>query len=137
MDKLQKFEYVQSIESYLEDNQVYELLESLLKQLVINRPEKPLDFLIEKLQKSESKIYFLCLIDLTAKRIFLMGPPGTNRKETALALADHFSWQCISVGDMLRNEVSKKSEAGKVIAECFKNYRYGKWLLLFYSKFSA
>jgi len=49
MDKLQKFEYMQTIESYLEDNQVYELLENLLKQLVINRPENPLDFLIERL----------------------------------------------------------------------------------------
>jgi adenylate kinase len=40
---------MQTIESYLEDNQVYELLENLLKQLVINRPENPLDFLIERL----------------------------------------------------------------------------------------
>ena len=37
---------MQSIESYLEDNQVYELFENLLKQLVISRPDEPLDFLI-------------------------------------------------------------------------------------------
>lgn len=37
---------MQSIEGYLEDNQVYELFENLLKQLVINRPEEPLEFLI-------------------------------------------------------------------------------------------
>lgn len=55
MDKLQKFEYMQSIESYLEDNQVYELFEGLLKQLVIHRPEQPLDFLIQKLSKPERK----------------------------------------------------------------------------------
>jgi adenylate kinase len=55
MDKLQKFEYIQSIESYLEDNQVYELFENLLKQLVIHRPEHPLDFLIQKLSKPERK----------------------------------------------------------------------------------
>jgi adenylate kinase len=55
MDKLQKFEYMQSIESYLEDNQVYELFEGLLKQLVINRPEQPLDFLIQKLSKPDCK----------------------------------------------------------------------------------
>jgi len=30
MDKLQKFEYTQSIEQYLEENQVYELFENLL-----------------------------------------------------------------------------------------------------------
>ena len=55
MDKLQKFEYQQSIESFLEDNQVYELFENLLKQLVIHRPEQPLDFLIHKLSKPERK----------------------------------------------------------------------------------
>lgn len=59
MDKLQKFEYMQSIESYLEDNQVYELFENLLKQLVISRPEQPLDFLIQKLSKPERK--FCCI----------------------------------------------------------------------------
>lgn len=31
MDKMQKFDYMQSIESYLDDNQVYELFEDLLK----------------------------------------------------------------------------------------------------------
>ncbi len=55
MDKLQKFEYMQSIDSYLEDNQVYELFENLLKQVVIHRPEKPMDFLIDKLSKPEGK----------------------------------------------------------------------------------
>ena len=58
MDKLQKFEYMQSIEAYLEDNQVYELFEGLLKQLVISRPDDPLDFLIQKLNKAERKYCF-------------------------------------------------------------------------------
>ena len=56
MDKLQKYEYMQSIEAFLEDNQVYELFENLLKQLVIHRPEQPLDFLIDKLQKPDSTL---------------------------------------------------------------------------------
>ena len=30
MDKVQKFEYTQQIENYLEENQVYELFEGLL-----------------------------------------------------------------------------------------------------------
>jgi len=49
MDKVQKFEYTQQIENYLEDNQVYELFENLLMQILVNKPEKPLDFMIEKL----------------------------------------------------------------------------------------
>ncbi len=54
-----------------------------------------------------------------------MGPPGSFRKENALALAEYFSWQCISVGDLLKKEVSKKSDYGKAISESLKNYRYG------------
>jgi adenylate kinase len=55
-----------------------------------------------------------------------MGPPGSSRKEIALALHEHFSWECISIGDLLRKEVSKKSEQGKAITESLKHYRYGK-----------
>ena len=46
MDKLQRFEFQQSIESYLESNQVYELFEGLLKELVMHRPDQPLDYII-------------------------------------------------------------------------------------------
>jgi adenylate kinase len=56
-----------------------------------------------------------------------MGPPGSNRKENALALAEYFNWTCISIGDLLKKEVSKKSEYGKSITESLKNYRYSKW----------
>jgi len=54
----------------------------------------------------------------------LVGPPGSNRKENALALAEYFNWQSISVGDLLSKEVSKKSEYGKAIIEAKKYYRY-------------
>ena len=55
-----------------------------------------------------------------------MGPPGSNRKMNALALAEHFNWSCVSVGDLLKKEVSKKSDYGKAITESLKHYKYGK-----------
>ena len=54
-----------------------------------------------------------------------MGPPGSNRKENALALAEYFNWNCISVGDLLNKEINKKSEHGKAITESLKTYNYG------------
>ena len=51
MDKLQRFEFQQSMDSYLESNQVYELMQELFKEVVTHRPDKPLDYLIERLQK--------------------------------------------------------------------------------------
>lgn len=55
MDKNQKFEYTQNCEKYLEDHHVYERFETLLQQLLVAKPDRPLDFLIEKLQNAQRK----------------------------------------------------------------------------------
>lgn len=55
MDKLQKLDYLAGIESYLEREEVYELLGELLKEIIIHRPAQPLDFIIEKLKQSPGK----------------------------------------------------------------------------------
>jgi hypothetical protein len=49
MDKQQRFEFQQSMDSYLEQNQVYELMQELFKEVVAHRPDKPLDYLIDRL----------------------------------------------------------------------------------------
>lgn len=54
----------------------------------------------------------------------MVGPAGSNRKENALALGEYFGWQCISMGDLLKKEVSKKTEFAHAIADSFKLYRY-------------
>ena len=57
-----------------------------------------------------------------------MGPPGSKRKEIALSLAEYLSEEdnfvCISVGDLLKKEISKKSDIGKQIVESRKTYSY-------------
>ena len=55
MDKLQKFDYMQSIEDKLQQLEVYELFQDLMKQLVVSRPDKPLDFLLQKLNQNPGK----------------------------------------------------------------------------------
>ena len=55
MDKIQKFDYMQQIESYLDDNQVFDKFEDLLKQLVVKRPEDPLQYLLTQLKSSQGK----------------------------------------------------------------------------------
>ena len=61
MDKLQKFDYMQSIEQYLDENQIYEMFEDLLKQLLVARPEKPLEFLVQQIKSPQSKYLLLWL----------------------------------------------------------------------------
>ena len=77
MDKNQKYEFTESIEGYLEENQVYDLFENLLQQLLLKKPEKPIDFLMERIQASDTESK--CKLKLTSlvRRVFLMGPPGS------------------------------------------------------------
>ena len=63
MDKLQKYEFMQSIEAYLEDNQVHELFDKLLDFAVSN------NFLL--------RLHFILLISLSP-RIFIFSDRPTT-----------------------------------------------------------
>ena len=50
MDKLEKFDYMEGIEDKLQRLEVYELFDVLLKQLLVKRPDEPLDTLLDLLK---------------------------------------------------------------------------------------
>ena len=56
------------------------------------------------------------------KKIFIVGPPGFKVREFALQIADHYKFTTISVGDLLRKEVSKRLELAEQIDPFFKNF---------------
>ena len=72
-----------------------------MKELIISRPNDPIDYLIKRLKAKDTK------------RIFITGSAAVNRKEVSLSLANHFSYEGISIGDILRKEISKKLDIGK------------------------
>jgi adenylate kinase len=55
MDKKQKLAYQKGIEQYLQQENVYDLFEDLLKSLVVKQPDDPISYLIEKLSNPESQ----------------------------------------------------------------------------------
>ena len=110
------------IEKYMEEHQVYDLLEDLMKSLLKERPKDPVDYLISKLENPERN---LSITKEVAKRIFIMGPPASRKKEKALTLAEEFGYVAVSVGDLLEREISKKSELGKRIEESKSKFSYG------------
>ena len=72
---------------------------------------------------------FLIVFISIVTRIVLVGPPGSKRKEIALWLSETLSdegkkFECISVGDLINKEISKRSEYGKEIEESRRNYSY-------------
>jgi adenylate kinase len=55
MLKEKKLEFQQTLEEYLEQQKLYEVFESLMKSLITERPEDPIEHLIKKLEQPESK----------------------------------------------------------------------------------
>ncbi len=54
----------------------------------------------------------------------MIGPPGAGTKEIALKLSQHFGSTTISVGDLLKKEVVKKTELGSQIEQFISEFLY-------------
>src|ERR671923_1760868 len=50
-------------------------------------------------------------------RVLLIGPPGAGKGTQAARIAAHFDLARIATGDLLREEVAKGTELGKVAKE--------------------
>jgi adenylate kinase len=74
----EKLAYQDDLEKYMQENDVYMIFETMMKNLIIEQPQDPVPYLLDILQKPQTK------------RIFIMGPPGSKRKEHILTLADNF-----------------------------------------------
>lgn len=65
-----------------------------------------------------------CRFAKTAKKIFLVGPPGSSAREVALQLSDHLSCNCLILGDLLKKEIGKKSKESKLYEESMRSFSY-------------
>ena len=43
------------MEDTIEEHKIYELFEGMMKQLIVHKPEDPIEFLIKKLEQTERK----------------------------------------------------------------------------------
>jgi adenylate kinase len=103
MNREEKLCFQKDTEEYFEQKRVYDLFEKLLKELIVNKPDSPIDYLIDRLKKKDTR------------KIFITGPPGCDRKEISLSLAEHIGFTCISLGDLIQKEIDKKLDNGRKI----------------------
>ncbi len=101
MDKATKTLFEQETKKYAEEKQVYDILENLMRKLIINKPEKPLDFLIEQLQNTTPN--FL---------VFLVGV-DYNTEEIANNISLQHSLKRVSVPKLINQEIRNNTELGK------------------------
>ena len=112
MDRVQKLEYEKSMEEYFHTHKVYELIQLLFEELIVNKPENPIDYLIERLKRK------------TTKRIFITGTPGAGVDDICLALTNSLEYKCINMTQLIDNEISNESERVEKIKKNYNECRY-------------
>lgn len=89
-----------------------------MKHLIVDQPADPIGHLVKKLEQSEMR------------RIILVRPPGSKGKEIALSLTEYLSeneqLECISTGDLVDKEISKRSAFGKEIEQARQTHSFVK-----------
>lgn len=53
-----------------------------------------------------------------------MGPPGSKTTELSLQLANEFKFTCVSVGNLLKKQVSMKTSIGEEIEKSLMSLGY-------------
>ena len=114
MDQKRKIEYTELLENYMQDHSIYDLFQDLISELLIDKPEEPLDYLINKLTKSRNR------------RLFLTGGTTRVRKEVCKEMAARFGFQHVSVSELLHEEVEKNGKLAREILESWKKGIYVK-----------
>lgn len=87
-------EFIAETGDYLESKEIYDLFDHLLKELVINQPANPIQFLINTLKKRPPLV--VCVV----------GPPGIDRSALCKKLAGEFKppLRHIHVGSLLKEK---------------------------------
>ena len=98
---------------------------------MVSKPEKPLDFLIDKLSNPKGKLIFHIksdhyLITIIVNRVVLIGPPGSEKKDYAKKLRERYGMSVVETGTLLKKEMQKKSPLGARVRKAFERREYGK-----------
>lgn len=86
---------------YAEKHDVYRLFQRLLQELVIHKPENPLDFLIQTLQTP------------AAPKIIIAGAPASGKGTQCELIVKRFNVVHISTGDLLREHIKQGTPLGQ------------------------
>ena len=109
MDRTQKLEYEKSMEQYFDEHKVYDLIQKLFEELIINKPDNPIDYLINRLKRK------------SVKRIFIIG--SANTKNICSSLSSKLGYETISTSDLLKQEISKQDDTSKNIEKSYNENR--------------
>ena len=74
--KKAKLEFQQELESYMEEEKLHDIFQEMMTACIKEMPADPIEFLIEKMTKEESKLQLFISPPHLEKRIIVVTPPG-------------------------------------------------------------
>jgi len=103
MDKAEKTSYQSKLEKYIENKQIYDFFETLLRKLLIVRPDDPYEYLIKHLSKK--------------KQTFVVSFLNISDDDLGLTadIAAKFNLKILSKDHLLDQEVTAKTPEGEKI----------------------
>lgn len=90
---------------YLAEHKVEVLMESLLHDLLLKLPDKPIHYLLELLEK------------VPTPRVVIAGPPAGGKGTQCEAIVARYGLVHISTGDLLRDHTQRGTPQGKKAAD--------------------
>ena len=97
MNHRQKIEFQTQAERYLEKNQINDLFDTLLKSLLIDRPDEPIEYLINKLKGKD------------IRKLFIVGPAGVMKLDIAKVIGQRFGFKIVDSKQIIKEEWNAKN----------------------------
>jgi adenylate kinase len=97
---------VEAAAEYAEKNQVFQLFEGLLQQLLVHKPDQPVDFLIKALKNP-----------VNVPKIVLVGPPAAESRTQCELLASKLGVVHVVASEAWRDPCNSETDAGKEARE--------------------
>nr|XP_019584472.1 PREDICTED: adenylate kinase 8 isoform X2 [Rhinolophus sinicus] len=81
---------------YGEANHIFEMMQNMLEQLLIHRPEEPIPFMIDYLQRNNDNV----------PKIVVLGPPAAGKTTIAMWLCKHLKSNLLTMENLIAKNFS-------------------------------
>ncbi|XP_006164377.1 adenylate kinase 8 isoform X3 [Tupaia chinensis] len=88
---------------YGEANHIFELMQTMLEQLLIHQPEDPIPFMIDHLHRNNDNV----------PKIVILGPPASGKTTIAMWLCKHLNSNLLTKENLIAREFSQVPEEAK------------------------
>lgn len=99
-----------SAQEYLGKHSVHTLMEDLAAELVLLKPNNPVQFMLGRVANMRDSV-----LVRQKNAFFVLGPPGSGKGTICAKLVDSFGFTSLTIADILAAEVRSGSEEGKTI----------------------